>query len=133
MGQNNTFSYSRWASPVTKPRDSFSDNDSSLTESKHRRSSKMTRRIRDHHRQRVEVRRLSPSPDFRSFHAKRITNKKKIDSDLASTYSSGDNRDHLLKRGYVRKSSSSKLKISAMLMKKISTSNSCPLEGYTLL
>ena len=107
MGQNNTFSYSRWPSPVTKPRDSFSDNDSSLTESKHRRSSKMTRRIRDHHRQRVEVRRLSPSPDFRSFHAKRITNKKKIDSDLASTYSSGDNRDHLLKRGYVRKSSSS--------------------------
>ena len=47
MGQNNTFSYSRWASPVTKPRDSFSDNDSSLS-----------RQRRDHHRQ------SRSSPDY---------------------------------------------------------------------
>ena len=57
--------------------------DSSTTESKDRRSSKMSRRSRDHHRQRVQVRRLSPSPNFRSVHAKRITKKRKIDSDLA--------------------------------------------------
>ena len=104
MGQNNIF--------LKKERDSSSDSfsdknncNSSLTESKHRGSSKMSQISRDHHRQKVQARRLSPSPDFRTVHAKRITKKRKIDSDLASTYSSGDNRDQ--KIGYVRKSSSS--------------------------
>ena len=102
MGQNNIF--------LKKERDSSSDSfsdknncNSSLTESKHRGSSKMSQISRDHHRQKVQARRLSPSPDFRSFHAKRITKKRKIDSDLASTYSSGDDRDYLLNMGYVMK------------------------------
>ena len=96
MGQNNIFS--------KKERDSLyfiGDSSSVSFSDKKNYDSKMSRKSRDHHRRRVQVRRLSPSPDFRSVHAK------KVDSDLASTYSSRDNRDYLLKRGYVRKFSSS--------------------------
>ena len=78
MGQNNIFSKKERDSLYCigdSSSDSFSDKkNNDLNESKHRRSSKITRRIRDHHRRRIQVRRLSPSPDFRSLHAKRQRN-----------------------------------------------------------
>ena len=97
-GQNNIFS--------EKERDSLYFIDSFSDKKNYESTPLRSPKFRDHHRQRVQARRLSPSPDFRSVHAKRITMKRKIDSDLASTYSSGDNCDYHLKRG-VRKSSSS--------------------------
>ena len=89
MGQNNTFSYSRWASPVTKPRDSFSDNDSSLS-----------RQRRDHHRQ------SRSSPDY-TVNARRRRDSSSEFSDSSSIIARKKARRSRQRRDHHRQSRSS--------------------------